>query len=1112
LEIRMALQLESRRLVLGLFGLCVGPWAAQAATVTLSSSDAPGTSSFAAAGNWSNFAPPSAGNDYLVAVQMRTPTSGSGSFAGDSLTLNPGGSILPKSPGPWQIDNLILAGGQIVHGDVGGSQIFTLNGGITVTAPSNINTPAPNARHIVLNALLGGSANLTVSGSNTAGLNGTVTFANAANSWNGALTANNRAILVVDSVANGGVNSPLGSASSAAANLVLNNATLRYTGAATTSTDRLFTLGNGGATLQASGSGTAAVQFLNPGALAFTGSGARALNLTGANGGENTFAPVLGNNGSDVTSLVVGASGGTVKTGRWIVSGANTFTGNVSIHEGALQITQAASLGSGTKTIVMTNGTNGEPQLILDGSGGNIHLPASMAFQTSTSANGAAGIRNLAGNNSIAGAFSLASGGGDTRFVSDGGTLLVSGNLTFVSGSRNVNLAGASSGTLSGNILNGGQSSVGLVKHGAGTWTISGTGNNYNSNTSIVQGTLRLGASNVLPHGAGTGNVSLAPVASTTATLDLNGFNEAVNGLASSGAGSAFVNNAGAGAATLTVGDANNTQNTTFNGVIQNTGGNLALTKTGNGTLTLGGPNTFSGNVVVNDGILSLTHSSALGAVGKTVSVVGNSGASPALVPELRLQGGLAIQVGTLVTSGAGVGAGSGVIRNISGDNSITATTAITLTGGNGSTTIQSDAGTLTLNGDIAPNTTLRGLVLQGAGDGEITGSINNGVGANVLTGVTKNGSGMWTLSNPTSGHTSKTAINGGILRLTSGSEATLGNPAAAADALSLNGGTLQVSTSSLAITNPNRGLALGAAGGTFLVDGSLSLSVANGITGSSGQLNKAGAGTFNLTGGVSTPGSLSVQQGVFAQSAGELAAPSATIAPGATYRLQGGRLRLDNLTATGGFEWGNGGRLSHFTTGTSLPIATDLSSPGFQEVGVGRTATVTGDLAAGDGAILALNNSPTLYQSFGIRYNNFHVAGALALAGLNDELELELNPYLLRPFSTLGPLAEEYGSLPLITWTGAWDGNTFDQVSGIADDGRGFSPSTFAVSSGSALDVNTYFLEYDGANQTLWFHYKVSGYVPEPDTFALLALSLLGLRTGRALRDRRRRLQIAAP
>lgn len=70
--------------------------------------------------------------------------------------------------------------------------------------------------------------------------------------------------LTVTSLANGGAASGIGSSTNAAANLHIQGGTLRYEGAAT-STDRLFTIGTRGATLDASGTG--ALTFSNTGAL-----------------------------------------------------------------------------------------------------------------------------------------------------------------------------------------------------------------------------------------------------------------------------------------------------------------------------------------------------------------------------------------------------------------------------------------------------------------------------------------------------------------------------------------------------------------------------------------------------------------------------------------------------------------------------------------------------------------------------------------------------------------------------------------------------------------------------------------------------------------------------
>jgi len=70
--------------------------------------------------------------------------------------------------------------------------------------------------------------------------------------------------LVVDKLANGGLASSIGSASSDAANLLIQGSTLKYVGAGDT-TNRLFTIGTGGATIDSSGTG--AVVFSNGGAL-----------------------------------------------------------------------------------------------------------------------------------------------------------------------------------------------------------------------------------------------------------------------------------------------------------------------------------------------------------------------------------------------------------------------------------------------------------------------------------------------------------------------------------------------------------------------------------------------------------------------------------------------------------------------------------------------------------------------------------------------------------------------------------------------------------------------------------------------------------------------------
>lgn len=111
---------------------------------------------------------------------------------------------------------------------------------------------------------------------------------------------------------------------------------------------------------------------------------------------------------------------------------------------------------------------------------------------------------------------------------------------------------------------------------------------------------MKLGANNVLPNGAGAGNVI------DNGTLDMAGFSDTINGLSGSGT----VDNSGGGTPTLTVGSANATS--VFAGTIQNSSGTLALTKTGTGVLTLSGTNTYGGATTVGQGVLQLGSSGGL--------------------------------------------------------------------------------------------------------------------------------------------------------------------------------------------------------------------------------------------------------------------------------------------------------------------------------------------------------------------------------------------------------------------------------------------------------------------------------------------------------------------
>ena len=88
----------------------------------------------------------------------------------------------------------------------------------------------------------------------------------------------------------------------------------------------------------------------------------------------------------DVPSVISGTGAVTVDcpigAGTIALSGTNTFSGAVTINSGALRITKSAALGTGTKIVKINTGTTGNPQLRLDGSSGNIVVPATISYQT----------------------------------------------------------------------------------------------------------------------------------------------------------------------------------------------------------------------------------------------------------------------------------------------------------------------------------------------------------------------------------------------------------------------------------------------------------------------------------------------------------------------------------------------------------------------------------------------------------------------------------------------------------------------------------------------------------------------------------------------------------
>jgi fibronectin-binding autotransporter adhesin len=300
-----------------------------------------------------------------------------------------------------------------------------------------------------------------------------------------------------------------------------------------------------------------------------TGSGV--LNITLASSGNfNTGT------GSTVTiSSVISGSGQSItKTGGGTVtlSGANTYSGGTTLNAGTLQ------LGS-SSTGNITNGPVGTGTLTLNG--GTLSSDVGDFITTRSIANAITfGGDVTFGTNTNFGALAL----------SGAGTLTGTRTLTFVADV-----------TYSGNIGESG-GSFGIVKNGSGTLKLSGF-NTYSGGTTVNAGLLWLNTSSALGSSSGALTVN-------GGIVDLGGNSISVGNLTGSG-GTIWNNlNAQNTAVTLTVGNGN-TGGGNYQGVIANnngaSNGTLALTKTGNGTITLSGANTYSGGTTVNGGTLLVT-------------------------------------------------------------------------------------------------------------------------------------------------------------------------------------------------------------------------------------------------------------------------------------------------------------------------------------------------------------------------------------------------------------------------------------------------------------------------------------------------------------------------
>ncbi|NII55029.1 autotransporter-associated beta strand repeat-containing protein [Luteibacter sp. SG786] len=883
----------------------------------------------------------------------------------------------------------------------------------------------------------GGATSFILGGSGA----GTVALSGA-NTYTGGNTVSG-GTLSFNSIADGGAASAIGASGNASSNLVLENGTLRYTGA-TASSDRGFTLVNGGPSRTIQVDGSADLTFggavTSPDDAGFTKTGTGTLTLS--NGANDFIGPVTVSNGllstgtlanggtasgigaatSDPANLVLQTGGGLQYTGA-TTSTDRGFT--LAGGQGHVDVSQAATTLTDSGTVV-GGGTlvkDGAGILVLSGAntytGGSTVTAGTLQAGSATAFGGSGPVTVNAGATLDASTFKVTIGGlngAGNVTLGTGGGLVINGN-----------------GTFSGAI--GGPGSVTVVGHSE---VMNGCGSSYTGATTLSSATISTDclANGGQASGIGASGSAPANLTLSSGTLIYTGGSVAIDrGIQLTGNGALSVSNA---ATTLGIG-----------GTIQGTG---QMQKLGSGTVEFGGTNTYTGGTYVRAGILRAGATNAFGTGYATLD--DTAGAA------LDLNG---FNTGVSYINGGGT------------------------TGGNidlGSATLTITNGALNFAGAISGT---GNLVKNGGGTQLLSGSASTYTGTTTVNAgqlqVYELADGGATSSIGSSGSAAgNLVLNGGTLAYVGAGDATnrlltLGPSTTSALDASGTGAVQFTSTGALAFSGANTSQTVTLTG-TSAANNGLALQIADNGTGKT-SMRKTGTGTWILRNPASTyTGVTTITGGVLgvdklgnggqASSIGQSsgAAANLVIGSGATLRYTGTGDTTDRLftlsTGASVIESSGTGAIVFSNTGSAA-----YAGNGNRTLGLGGSNTglnaMGGSIIDGPGGVttVAKNDAGTWALTGNNTYTgNTVVNGGILQIGAGGTTGSIASPSVI---VAAGTLAFDRSDTMTLAGTVSGAGNVVQQ-------GTGTTVFTAAntYTGGSTISAGTLQLGNGGANGSI--------------------------------------------